>query len=66
MPTGKEMCEAIVAADVICKPDGSRFKPEELWNLSPSGELGHVFELYNALQEAVRRAKNLSTKVHQP
>ncbi|MEK0325170.1 MAG: hypothetical protein QQN63_05645 [Nitrosopumilus sp.] len=46
--TGKEMCEAIVKADIIRKEDGSPYVPEEIWNLSPSGELWPIFALYEA------------------
>lgn len=40
--TGKEMCEYVVKAGLF---SGT---PEELWNLSPTGELSQVFDLYYA------------------
>lgn len=41
--TGIEMCEYIV--DTFKKSEiAFPFTPEEFWNLSPSGELTHVFE----------------------
>lgn len=44
--TMQEMCEAIVRADVVRKKDGTRFKPQEIFELSPTGELDHVFCWY--------------------
>lgn len=48
MPTGKEMCETIVRA---MRKSGAFEEtniptPEALWQSSPSGELWHIFELY--------------------
>ncbi len=47
MPTGKEICELIVKA--LKKFDYKHFSevtPDQIWNISPSGELFQVFELY--------------------
>jgi hypothetical protein len=43
-PTGKEMCELIAA--VAKERDGIEVEPEAIWNASPTGELAHVFLLY--------------------
>ena len=44
--TGKEMCETIVRAFKTINP-GFKYAPEELWEMSPTGELSHVFELHD-------------------
>ncbi len=48
--TGKEMCERIVEAGILRKPDGTAPTAEEVWNSSPSGELAQVAAWY---EEAV-------------
>lgn len=39
--TGEQMCEVIVWTL------GLNATPRELWEASPRGELGHVFDLYS-------------------
>ncbi len=41
--TGKQMCETIVRADILRKPDGTPPTAEEIWSYSPTGELDMVF-----------------------
>jgi len=50
MCTGKEMCETIVKAIKLDNPD-SPLTPEAIWNASESGELYHVFILYDWAKE---------------
>jgi hypothetical protein len=50
MPTGKEMCETIVEAMKLDDPD-TPVTPEALWNASSTGELWHVFVLYDWAKE---------------
>lgn len=45
-PTGREMCEKIVEAGILVKPDGSNPTPKEVWEYSPNGELFMVFKWY--------------------
>lgn len=44
--TGKEMCETIVRADFLRKPDGTSPNWKEIWNYSSTGELYWVFVWY--------------------
>ena len=37
--TYKQMCEAIAAAKILKRPDGSWPTAKEVWRYSPSGEL---------------------------
>ena len=46
MATGKEMCETIVKADFLRKPDGTAPTASEIWNYSSTGELFMVFQWY--------------------
>jgi len=50
MPTGKEMCETIVKALKLDNPD-TPVTPESIWNASETGELSHVFILYDWAKE---------------
>ncbi len=50
MATGKEMCETIVKAMKLDNPD-TPVTPEGLWNASNTGELWHVFLLYDWAKE---------------
>lgn len=52
--TGREMCEKISAA--MEQRTGVKVPPDAIWNMSPSGELWPVFELYYALypEEALK------------
>jgi hypothetical protein len=45
------MCELIVRAGIVRKPDGSAYTADEIWNLSPQGELTHVFGWYEAARK---------------
>ena len=58
MPTGKEMCETIVRSGIVKKPDGSAYTPEEIWHSSPTGELAHVFVLYEMALSALGDTPN--------
>ena len=42
--TGRQMCEFIV--DVWREHYGVEVEPHDIWNASPTGELFHVFVLY--------------------
>jgi hypothetical protein len=53
--TGKEMCELIAA--VAKERDGIEVEPEAIWNASPTGELAHVFLLYQDAKEWRERQK---------
>lgn len=44
--TVKEICERIVEANILEKPDGSTYTPMEIWNYSSTGELFMIFEWY--------------------
>lgn len=46
MTTGRKMCETIVRAGLLEKPDGSSLSWQEIWNSSASGELYRVFDWY--------------------
>lgn len=62
MPTMKEMCETIVEADIIRKKDGTKFKPKEIYEYSPTGELSRIFEWYEEAKTALAlEAKNDAT-----
>ncbi len=50
MPTGKEMCETIVKAIKLDDPS-TKITPKALWNASETGELWHVFILYDWAKE---------------
>lgn len=43
--TGKEMCEAI--SEALLRDYQIQMTPEAIWNMSPSGELYHVREMYD-------------------
>ena len=45
MMTGQQMCEYI--ADIWFRFSGVRIEPERIWNMSPTGELWPVFEMYH-------------------
>lgn len=62
MPTMKEMCELIVKADIIRKKDGNKFKPEEVYEYSPTGELSMIFDWYNIAKIKMKAEKTLSGK----
>lgn len=47
--TGQQMCEFI--AGVWKERYGQEIEPEAIWNASPSGELVHVFMLYEASKQ---------------
>jgi len=44
--TGKEMCETIVRAFKTINPN-FKHAPKEIWKMSLTGELAHVFELHD-------------------
>lgn len=44
--TGRQMCEAIRAADFLRKANGTAPTAKEIWESSPSGELYQVFEWF--------------------
>jgi len=44
--TGKEVCELIVKADFLRKPDGTAPTADEIWESSPTGELYQVFQWF--------------------
>ena len=46
--TGKEMCE-LISEYLLTKSINMSW--EEVWNFSPTGELFHVFELYQIAKE---------------
>jgi hypothetical protein len=50
MPTGKEMCETIVKAMKLDNPK-TKVTPRALWNASETGELWHIFFLYDWAKE---------------
>ena len=50
MPTGKEMCETIVEAMKLDNPD-TVVTPKALWESSRTGELFHIFILYDWAKE---------------
>ena len=45
--TGKEMCEKIAAE--LTRRTGKAVDPKEVWEMSPTGELFPVFDLYRSL-----------------
>jgi hypothetical protein len=45
--TGQEMCERVAAE--MKRRTGKDFDAQAFWNASPTGELGHVFDLYYML-----------------
>ena len=49
MVTMKTMCEYI-AEKMKTKDSSCNITPEEIFNSSPSGELGHIIILYNDLK----------------
>jgi len=51
--TMKEMCETIVAADILRYPDGSSPTARQIYESSPSGELFQVFFWYNAAKSVL-------------
>ncbi len=57
MPSGKEMCETIVEAMKLDNPD-TPVTPEGLWNASNTGELWHVFVLYDWAKERLADDKS--------
>ena len=44
--SGQEMCETIVRAKMLKKPDGTHPTADEIWNYSPTGELAMVYLWY--------------------
>jgi hypothetical protein len=45
MMTGQQVCEYI--ASIMYRATGNVVNPEDIWNMSPTGELWPVFELYH-------------------
>ena len=44
----KQMCDTIVAADITpLHMDGTALHAREIYEMSPTGELWHVFEMYD-------------------
>lgn len=58
--TGREMCDFV--ADWIGEKTGKRPDPVAIWNISPTGELWPVFELFD---RAVCERKNLTCELDQ-
>jgi len=52
--TMKHMCEKIVEAGIVVKKDGSKPTPEDVFKISPSGELWPVFRLYYIALEKLK------------
>ncbi len=44
--TFKDMCDMIVEAGILQKPDGSMPTANEIWNYSPTGETYMIHEWY--------------------
>ncbi len=42
--TWKDACNYIAESQCMKKPDGSLPSSKEIWEYSPSGELGHIYE----------------------
>jgi hypothetical protein len=56
MATGKEMCEYICEYK---REKGEECNPTDIWNMSPTGELWPVVELYQEIQ-AIRKVEAMS------
>lgn len=50
---GKQMCEVVVQAIKLDNPDAN-ITPEQVWNMSPTGELYPVYESYQAALNKLR------------
>lgn len=48
--SGEQMCQAI--SKWLKYEFGQEVPPEAMWNFSPTGELQHVFHLYDAAAKA--------------
>jgi hypothetical protein len=52
--TMKQMCEHIVKADLLERPDGTKPTAKEIFNYSSTGELYMVFEWYKMACEVLK------------
>ncbi len=52
--TMEQMCETIVRADFLRTDDGRKLTAREIYDASPTGELWHVFALYDYAQKILR------------
>lgn len=58
--TIKQMCEHIVMADILEKADGTKPTAEQIYTVSPTGELWQVFEWYKMACEKLGYHANQS------
>lgn len=57
--TMKQMCEHIVKAGILERPDGTKPTAKEIFDYSPRGELYMVFEWYKTACEVLKHHANV-------